>query len=95
MSDVRVDYATREARERPLRQLKSECDNLEARVGDRPGGGGQGDVSSAMREFSGNMDHHRRKLTEKIAECGDKVSTTLETSRASDEGLARPCGEEL
>lgn len=89
MGDLQVDYARLEASERTLSQLKSEFDGLKTRVGDLPGGWGHGDVADAMHEFSHNMDYHRRKLTEKISECGDKVSNTLETFRASDEELAK------
>ncbi len=89
MGDLQVDYHNLEASERTLRSLKSEFDGLKTRVGDLPGGWGHGDVSSAMHEFSHNMDYHRRKLTERIAECGDKVSNTLETFRASDAELAK------
>lgn len=94
MSDLKVDYDDLEYSHHTLKALQSEFDALKDRADDTGGLWGHDEVRSAMGEFSGNWDYHRRKLSEQIGEVGEKVDSTLETFRTSDENLARSFDKE-
>lgn len=87
-ADLKVDYYRLEDSERVLQNLKSEFDNIEANTSDSVDVWSHDTVRDAMSEFAGNMDYNRKKLSQKIADCGEKISTTLQTFRDADQDLA-------
>lgn len=88
MADLRVDRAVLSASERTLSSLRSEFDSIEDRRDDTRGIWGHDGLRDAMHEFASNMKHHRRELSDKITETGEKISATLEAFREADEQLA-------
>lgn len=86
--DLKVDYYRLEDSERVLKTLKSEFDNIEGNTSDSVDVWSHDKVRDAMDEFSGNMDYNRKKLSQKIEECTEKITTTLTTFRDADQDLA-------
>lgn len=87
-ADLKVDYYRLEDSERVLTTLKSEFDGIEDNTSGSLDVWSHDKVRDAMNEFSGNMDYNRKKLSQKISECGEKISTTLQTFRDADQDLA-------
>jgi uncharacterized protein YukE len=87
-ADLKVDYYRLEDSERVLQTLKNEFDNIESNTSDSLDVWSHDKVRDAMDEFSGNMDYNRKKLSQKITDCGEKISTTLQTFRDADQDLA-------
>ena len=87
MADLKVDIAVLQASERTLRRLKAEFDGIEDRRDDTRNIWGHDGLREAMHEFASNMDHHRKELSEKIQQTGEKIATTIETFREADEKL--------
>ena len=92
--DLKVDYYRLEDSESVLSTLKSEFDNIEDNTSDSVDVWSHDKVRDAMDEFSGNMDYNRKKLSQKIEECKDKITTTLTTFRDADQDLADSFDEE-
>lgn len=86
--DLKVDYYRLEDSEKVLTDLKAEFDNIEDNTSGSTDVWSHDKVRDAMDEFSGNMDYNRKKLSQKISECGDKIATTLQTFRDADQDLA-------
>ncbi|MCL3818770.1 hypothetical protein [Aeromicrobium wangtongii] len=93
-ADLKVDYYRLEDSERVLATLKSEFDGIEDNTSGSVDVWSHPRVRDAMDEFSGNMDYNRKKLSEKIKDCGEKISATLETFREADQDLADSFDEE-
>ncbi|KHL10484.1 hypothetical protein CLV56_1860 [Mumia flava] len=94
MADLKVDYYRLEDSERVMSQLKSEFDGIEDDVSDSTSVWSHPKVRDAMGDFAGNMDYNRKKLSQKLQDCGEKVSNTLETFRGADAELAKQLDEE-
>ena len=88
MADLLVDYYALEDSEKVLADLKGEFDHIETNVSDSTSVWSHDLVKDAMGEFAGNMDYNRKKLSQKIQDCGEKITTTLETFRDADQQLA-------
>ncbi|EFQ83110.1 hypothetical protein HMPREF0063_12319 [Aeromicrobium marinum DSM 15272] len=93
-ADLRVDYYRLEESERVLATLKSDFDNIKDDTSNSVDVWSHADVADAMGDFQGNMDYNRRKLSEKISDCGEKIAATLETFREADQDLADSFDEE-
>jgi uncharacterized protein YukE len=93
-ADLKVDYYRLEDSERVLSTLKSEFDGIEDSTSGSLDIWSHDKVRDAMNEFSGNMDYNRKKLSQKITDCGEKISTTLQTFREADQELADSFDEE-
>lgn len=94
MSDLRVDYYRLEDSERVLGSLKTEFDGIEEDVSGGTATWSHPDVVDAMDDFAGNMDYNRKKLSEKLQDCREKTTATLEAFRDADAELARSFDEE-
>lgn len=94
MADLKVDYYRLEDSEKVLTDLKGEFDHIDSNVSDSTSVWSHDQVKDAMGEFAGNMDYNRKKLSQKIQDCGEKISTTLETFRDADQKLADQLDEE-
>lgn len=94
MADLKVDYYTLEDSEKALTTLKSEFDGIKDDVSDSVSVWSDTRVRNAMRKFATNMDYNRKKLSERIQDCGEKISTTLDTFREADAELAKSLDEE-
>lgn len=94
MSDLKVDYYALEDSVTALSSVKSELDGLEHRTDDTESVWGHNGVKDAMHEFSHNMDYNRRKLTEKVDETGQKMSSTLEAFRKAEDELCKAFDKE-
>lgn len=88
MSDLLVDYAALDYSRTTLASLKSELDGIEDRADLSRDVLSHSSVQSAMREFGGNMDYNRRKLGERLEECGKLVESTIESFTETDTKLA-------
>lgn len=88
MTDLLVDYAALDHSRTTLASLKSELDHVEDRADLSRDVLSHPSVQSAMREFGGNMDYNRRKLSERLEECGKLVEATIETFTDADTRLA-------
>jgi hypothetical protein len=86
MTDLLVDFTTLEDSHRAAQTLKSEFDGLPHRVGDGAHWGHH-DVHDAMHEFGTNWDYHRKILSGKIGEAGEKIESCLTTFRDADQQL--------
>lgn len=93
-ADLKVDYYRLEDSERVLKQLKDDFDNIKDDTSNSVDVWSHRKVADAMGDFQGNMDYNRKKLSEKIADCGDKIATTLQTFRDADQDLADSFDEE-
>lgn len=87
-ADLKVDYYRLEDSARVLASLKSDFDGIEGSTSGSKDVWSHGSVADAMDEFSGNMDYNRKKLSEKMKNCHDKIETTLTTFRDADQDLA-------
>ncbi len=94
MSDLKVDYYALEDSVTSLGTIKSELDGIEGHTDDTSGIWGHDEVKDAMHEFSHNMDYNRRKLTEKVDETGQKMSSTLEAFRKAEDELCKAFDKE-
>lgn len=92
--DLRVDYYRLEDSEKVLKDLKSDFDGIEGAVSDSLDVWSHDKVRDAMDEFAGNMDYNRKKLSQKIEHCVEKIQTTLQTFRDADQDLADSFDEE-
>jgi hypothetical protein len=88
MSDLLVDYAALDYSRTTLASLKSELDTIQDRADMSRDVLSHPSVQSAMREFGGNMDYNRKKLSERLEECGRLVESTIETFTDADTKLA-------
>jgi len=87
MTDLIVDVEILTASERTLSTLKSDFDDIEERQDDTANIWCSEELRSAMEEFATNMHHHRKELSQKIADCGTKVSATLDAWEEADRKL--------
>lgn len=93
-ADLKVDYYRLEESERVLATLKSDFDGIEGSTSGSLDVWSHDKVRDAMNEFSGNMDYNRKKLSEKMQHCGEKIRATLDTFRDADQELADSFDEE-
>lgn len=88
MGDLEVDYTVLEDSESTMSTLRSDFDDIKGRGNDTENIWGHRELRDAMDEFTSNMDHHREALSKEIGDVGEKLSSTLETWRDSDQKLA-------
>jgi phage-related protein len=88
MGDLVVDDDLLRQSASTLATIKREFDTIEDRRDGTADLWGHPEVKSAMHEFASNMDHHRRKLSEKIQTCGEKVEAVIEAFDQVDGELA-------
>jgi uncharacterized protein YukE len=88
MGDLQVDYDRLSTSQTKLHALKQEFDNIDHRADMGTDVWSHSAVRSAMQEFGGNMDYNRKKLSERLQACGEKVENTLKTFRETDAKLA-------
>jgi hypothetical protein len=88
MSDLKVDFATLEQAHSTAEALRREFDGLPHRYDQYAGSYGRDDIRGAMHSFATNWDYHRKILSEKIGEVGEKVESCLEAFRKADAKLA-------
>jgi hypothetical protein len=89
MSDLKVMYDSLNNAHDVLVSLMAEFDSLRGRVSADDSIWGHPAVSSAMDEFSGNMDYHRRQLKDKLKSCDDKVTATVASWQKADTELGK------
>lgn len=87
-AELKVDYDRLMDSEQTMRTLKSEFDQIEESVSDSTDVWSDAAVRDAMQTFAGNMDYNRKKLSQRLQDCGEKISNTLETFRKTDRELA-------
>lgn len=88
MTDLLVDYAALDYSRTTLARLKSELDHIEERADLPRDVLSHPSVQGAMREFAGNMDYNRKKLSERLEQCGTLVESTIDTFTDADTKLA-------
>lgn len=88
MSDLVVDYNLLDQTERSLSRLHSEFSNIKAQDRTYFRAWGSADIASAMEEFAGNWDHHRRKLLDSMQALGQMVSQSKSSFAKADSDLS-------
>jgi len=88
-SQLKVDYALLDSTERSLSSLLSEFENIQTQESAYDGAMGSGDVVSAMHEFSGNWDDHRKNLISSMQALGKMVHETKAQFQKTDDDLCK------
>jgi len=89
VSDLQIDFASLEAMNRSLIAVAGRFEELTGQTTAEPRIWGGSHVRSAMEEFAGNWESHRRKLTEDARKLGEHCAVAVEVFRGVDSGLAR------
>lgn len=87
VADLKVDYQLLSSIERRLTSLQGEFQNIQAQTSGYDGAMGSGDVASAMNNFSGNWNDHRKDLLNSIETLGKMVSETIAKFQQTDNKL--------
>ena len=87
-SDLEVDAEILGKLYQDLGEVKETFDGIEDHTDATAGLWCDGSVRDAMDEFSSNMDHNRKELSDKIKEVRDKVKSTVETWGQAEDDLA-------
>jgi uncharacterized protein YukE len=86
--DLKVDYNLLDQSEKALSSLVSEFQNIKAQESAYDGAMGSGDVASAMGDFAGNWDIHRKKLVDKMQHTGELIHQSKQAFSDTDGKLA-------
>jgi hypothetical protein len=88
MADLIVDYQLLDQTEGSLGSLAAEFQKLQALAKGYDGGLGSGDIASAMDDFAGNWDYHRKRLVGSMHALGQLVHETKHGFQDADQKLA-------
>jgi hypothetical protein len=87
MADLKVDYALLDQSEVSLSGLVSEFEHIKAQESSYDGAMGSGDIASAMDDFAGNWDYHRKKLVGSLHALGSMINQTKQSFDDTDAKL--------
>lgn len=87
MADLKVDYQLLGSIEHSLSSLLSEFQNIQVQTSAYDGALGSGDVASAMDNFAGNWNDHRKSLISSMQALGKMVSETRQQFQKADNKL--------
>lgn len=88
MSDLKVDYELLSSTEKTLASLVGDFQNLESSTGDYDSALGSPDVQSAMGNFAGNWDYHRKQIVTSMQTLGKMVAAAKTHFQNRDASLA-------
>jgi hypothetical protein len=87
VADLIVDYQLLDTTESSLGSLSKEFQGLQALEKGYDGAIGSGDIASAMDDFAGNWDYHKKRLVGSMQALGTMVHQTKQTFQDTDSKL--------
>jgi hypothetical protein len=87
MADLKVDYQLLDSIERNLTSLVSQFQNIEVQTGSYDAAFGSSDITSAMGNFAGNWDYHRKQMISSMESLGQMVTATKKHFQDTDDKL--------
>lgn len=88
MADLVVDYSLLEQVESTLSGLHREFSDIQGQQHAYASAWGSGAIASAMGDFAGNWDYHRKKLLESLESLGAMVGKCKSSFATADTDLS-------
>jgi uncharacterized protein YukE len=88
MADLVVDYNLLDQVESTLSGLRSEFSDIQAQQHAYVSAWGSGAIASAMDDFAGNWDYHRKELLDSMESLGEMVGQCKSSFAKADTDLA-------
>jgi hypothetical protein len=88
MADLAVDYNLLDRTESTLSGLRSEFSNIQAQQHAYFSAWGADAIASAMDDFAGNWDYHRKKLLDSMESLGEMVGQCKSSFTKTDTDLS-------